>query len=152
VGTKHPCLAQQQATTPVASRFRQLLEWAALTARWFRQGGLWFEKVKREPKANASIKIYPMHLLGYTQVFFETHLLHYIFLLSIHQHGIKIWSTHPDMISMKVCIHCNSYMSHPTWEFLPVHRQVDSWLWARWAEECEASTSRNCHVNPSKTF
>jgi len=32
VGIKHPCLAQQQAMTPVASRWRRLLELAALTA------------------------------------------------------------------------------------------------------------------------
>jgi hypothetical protein len=32
VGIKHPCLAQQQAITPVASRCRRLLEFALFTA------------------------------------------------------------------------------------------------------------------------
>jgi hypothetical protein len=32
VGMKHPCLAQQHAMTPVASKLRRLFELAALTA------------------------------------------------------------------------------------------------------------------------
>jgi hypothetical protein len=44
VGTKQPCLAQQQATTPVTSRFRRLLALAAFTARWFRHEGLYCKR------------------------------------------------------------------------------------------------------------
>ena len=40
IGIKHPCLVQQQATTPVASKFQRLFFFAALTAWWFRQDGL----------------------------------------------------------------------------------------------------------------
>jgi hypothetical protein len=45
VGMKHPCLAQQEATTPVASRLCLLSELAAVTARCFLQEGLWGKKV-----------------------------------------------------------------------------------------------------------
>lgn len=152
VGTKHPCLAQQQATTPVASKLRRLLLWAALAARWFRQDGFCFNKSKEIQEENMSIEIYRMYLLGYTQVFFEARVLDHISFLAIGQHDIKIWSTHPYVVRMKVGIHCNSSTSHPTWEFLPVRRQVDSWLWARGAEKCKASRRRIWCVNGSETF
>jgi hypothetical protein len=152
VGTKHPCLAQQQAATPVASKLRRLLEEAALTARWFRQDGLWFNKSKEKPKHNMSIKMYHTWLWSYTQVLFVAHLLDHISFLAIGQHNIKIWSTHPDVIRMKVGIHRKSSTSHPTWEFLPVCRKIDSWLWARGAEKCKASRSRSWCVNRSETF
>jgi len=98
-----------------------------------------------------SMEIHPMHFLGYIQVFFEGHLLHHIS-LSVSQRDIKIWSTHPDVISMKVSIHGNRSTSHPTWEVPPVLRQVDSWLWARGAKKRKASRSRNWFVNLSETF
>jgi hypothetical protein len=45
-GIKHPCLAQQEATTPVTSRFLRLSEWALSQARCFRQDGLCLDKSK----------------------------------------------------------------------------------------------------------
>ena len=97
-------------------------------------------------------QIYPMHLLGCIQVFFEPHLLNHISFLSISQHDIKIWSAHLDVVGMKVAIHGNSPTSHPAWQLLPVRRQVDSWLWARGAEKRKASRSGNWVINGSETF
>ena len=115
VGTKHPCLAQQQATMPVTSKLRLLLDLAALTARWFRQ----------EWK-----NLYCTHyrpFLHNIQVFFISDIFSHIS-LSICEHDVEILSSHLNVICMEISIYCDSSMSDPIWEVSPTRRKIYSGL------------------------
>src|ERR1700678_2848353 len=71
-----------------------------------------------------------MRFLSSTNVFLVTNGIYHV-TLTVGQHDIHVWSTHLDVISMKISIHSNCSTSHPIWEILPVWGQIDSRLRTR---------------------
>jgi hypothetical protein len=150
-GIKQPCLAQQQATTPVTSRFRRLLELAAFTARWFRHEGLYCERsVYYQGQTCQST-----HKNGFfneAQIFLVPALLHHKS-STVCQPNIQIWPTHLDMIGMEISIHGDGSSSHPIGELSPVCREIYPGLGTRGAENRKASRrGRRVLVDCSKPF
>ena len=126
VGTKHPCLAQQQATILVTSKLHLLLDWAALTARWFRQDDL-FSRKQRKPEWKNLYCTHYRPFLHNIQVFFISDIFSNIS-LSICEYDVEILSSHLNVICMEISINCDSLTSDPIWEVSPTRRKIYSSL------------------------
>lgn len=97
---------------------------------------------------------YKPRFFSNTQVFFVFQILRHES-LTIRKHDIQIWSSHLDVVSMEISVHCYGSPCHPTWEILPVWREINSRLWTGWAKYRKtAFRGRGGRriVNRSKTF
>ena len=124
---KQPCLAQQHATTPVASKLRWLLEFAAFTAQWFRQDDLWMRMIEKKWKKKTPLNAHHRPFLRNTQVFHVLFCLCHIS-VAIRQRNILIWSSHPYVISVEISIGGYRSANKPVWVCLPVWGKIYSRL------------------------